>query len=130
MLSAKFLESEVATSDIEAMKKQLIYRHIAWLNALRIQLRKQNDWQEAIGDFVDQAEFDQLMRNKNKATQLIQKQGEFLQTLRGLGVIEDFRHMQIDNTLSEFYNLQGKAERIKNTPLARSTTTYSSNATT
>jgi putative membrane protein len=35
------------------------------------------------------------------------------------GLIEDFRHMELMHTLEEFYNLQGKCERIKNTPLPR-----------
>lgn len=119
MLTTQFLDKDLDSEAIFTMKKEMIYRHIAWLNALRIQLRKQDLWEESIKPFVVPTEYDQLMNNKNRATQLVQKQGKKLQTLREKGIIEDFRHMQIDNTLTEFYNLQGKCERIKNTPLAR-----------
>jgi len=35
------------------------------------------------------------------------------------GLIEDFRHMEMMSCLEEFYNLQGKCERINNTPFPR-----------
>jgi len=34
-------------------------------------------------------------------------------------LVDDFRHMEMMRVLEEFYNLQGKCERIKNTPFPR-----------
>ena len=36
-----------------------------------------------------------------------------------LGLIDNFRHMEMMNILVEFYTLQGKSERIKNFPYPR-----------
>lgn len=35
------------------------------------------------------------------------------------GLIDDFRHMELQKMITEFYTLQGKCERIKNFPLPR-----------
>jgi putative membrane protein len=42
-----------------------------------------------------------------------------LKELKDLGLIEDFRHMELMNILKELYTLQGKSERIKNFPYPR-----------
>lgn len=118
LVSTQFMDGKKGNTEIKIVQKELIYRHIAWMNALRLQLRKQEEWQD-IAPFLKANEFQWIKHRKNKATQLVQVQGEKLQELRKEGLIEDFRHMQLDNTLTELYNLQGKAERIKNTPLAR-----------
>lgn len=101
-----------------AFIKTLVYRHIAWINALRLQLRQQDHWQD-IEPFLSTGEKAWVMDRKNKATQLVQKQGEDLSRALKSGQINDFRHQLLDNTLTEFYNLQGMCERIKNTPMPR-----------
>ncbi len=134
---------EMAPSEIKAIHKRLIYRHIAWINALRLQLRKPSsfsinfekttagkkhyqgapggkDWERDVVPFVSCSDEDSQIREfKNTATQLIRIQGEELKNLKIRGAIEDFRHIDLMNSLEEFYNLQGKCERIKNTPLPR-----------
>lgn len=122
-------------------QKELIYRHMAWMNALRLQLRRvsthsidhtrrssqvykgrpqMEHWKEEVGIFLkDEEELDFCKASKNTATQLIRLQGENLKEMLELGLIEDFRHMELMGVLTECYNLQGKCERIKNTPLPR-----------
>ena len=121
------------------IKQQLIYRHIAWLNALRFQLRQSSSfslkhpktvrslkgsdsdhWDNEVGCFLDKSEYEYLIDRRNTATHLIRRQGEHLKELMNdSGLIEDFRHMDMMSSLEEFYNLQGKCERIKNTPFPR-----------
>ena len=126
----------------------LIYRHIAWLNILRHRLRQPSSfsrdkvksvksilvaheeeegfWEDNIKPFLPQDEYDALHSVKNGATQLIRIQGEHLKNLmHKVKLIDDFRHMQLMSTLEEFYNLQGKCERIKNTPFPRQYAFYS-----
>jgi putative membrane protein len=55
----------------------------------------------------------------NKSTHAISLQSKQLKALRKKGLIEDFRHMEMQNVLVELYNLQGKSERIKNFPYPR-----------
>ena len=116
----------------------LIYRHIAWINALRIQLRKTTmldrdnlsyvpDFQlqqdrectDQIGAFLKKKEFKEVMAKVNTATHLVKNQGQALRNLEREGLIENFRFVDMMQTLEELYNLQGKCERIKNTPFPR-----------
>jgi len=46
-------------------------------------------------------------------------QSAHLKRLLEAGLIEDFRHMELQNQLGQFYNHQGAAERIKNFPYPR-----------
>ncbi len=64
-------------------------------------------------------EYERLISYKNTATQIIDQQSIDLKKLRGMDVIDDFRHMELQKILYDFYNHQGKAERIKDFPLPR-----------
>ncbi len=134
-------DGSVSEEELKAHQKRLIYRHIAWINALRLQLRRpssfsinykkhlgklykgrpgEEDWKSDVGPFIpNQEEIQYLIKCKNTATQLIRIQGEELKKFMEIGLIEDFRHMDLMSSLEEFYNLQGKCERIKNTPFPR-----------
>ena len=69
--------------------------------------------------FVSDDELTALMAQKNRATQLVRRQGEQLTALFAEGRVDDFRHMKLVGILEELYTLQGKCERIKNFPLPR-----------
>ena len=100
-------------------RTELIYRHLAWINALRLQLRRESDW-TTVEQFLDSDEYQWLMERQNRATQLVQKQGLRIAEGRKEGLIIEARYLEIlDETLTSLYDLQGKAERIKNTPLPR-----------
>ncbi|MEP5791756.1 MAG: bestrophin family ion channel [Cyclobacteriaceae bacterium] len=128
------------TNDAE-VKKELIYRHIAWMTALRHQLRLSKPWEHtnerlqhyapticenyinqldtALSNYLSAQEINSLEGKANKATQLLKNQSERLQVLHDQGYFEDFRHMQIFAQIEDFYDHQGKAERIKNFPFPR-----------
>ena len=132
------------TSDDSAFNKkihqELIYRHIAWLNSLRVQLRQPKSWSikensrvkklfdkhgernpscsEAF-QFVNAKEYEDLKRRVNPATHLIKNQAIAITKLKKDGIIDGFQEDQLQSILEEFYNLQGKCERIKNTPFPR-----------
>ncbi|WP_036380561.1 bestrophin family protein [Muricauda sp. MAR_2010_75] len=118
----------------------LIYRHIAWINALRIQLRQPNSFSikenravERLFDkhgernpacdgmdlLLSQEEIANLENRKNVATHLIKNQGLQLKQLLKAGKITEFDKQVLHNNLEEMYNLQGMCERIKNTPFPR-----------
>lgn len=141
-VSRKHATASISDAELNQIQQQLIYRHIAWLNALRHQLRQPNsfaikhsksvakllakgsgerkEWDEEVGSFLDDDEYQYLIDRKNTATHIIRKQGEQLQeSMEKLGLIDDFRHMEMMRVLEEFYTLQGKCERIKNTPFPR-----------
>jgi putative membrane protein len=120
--------------------REMIYRHLAYINALRLQLRmpttfsikpkgrvksmmagspQEKHWNEEVGTFLNHSEYGCVSKRQNTATQIIRKQGDHLTRLKNSGWIDDFRHMELMKILEEFYNLQGKAERIKKTPFPR-----------
>ncbi|GAB5401634.1 MAG: bestrophin family ion channel [Aureisphaera sp.] len=121
-------------------QQQLIHRHIAWLNALRVQLRQPKSWAikenrmvEKVFDkhaerniscneayqYVSMREFSDLKKRVNPATHLIKNQALEVKMLREKNIIDGFQEDQLQSILEEFYNLQGKCERIKNTPFPR-----------
>jgi len=131
---------QITEDELAKIQKKFIYRHMAWMNALRLQLRRptsfsidhskksskvfksetqQEDWIKEVAIFLDQTEIEFLRDKKNVATQLIREQGRYLKKSLEKGIIEDFRHMELQSILYDFYNHQGKAERIKKFPLPR-----------
>ncbi len=121
-------------------RRILIYRHLAWINALRIQLRQPSSFSiienravEKMFDrhgernpvcsdldaFLDPEEDADLENRKNVATHLIKNQGQHLKKLLQEEKITEFDKQVFHNNLEELYNLQGKCERIKNTPFPR-----------
>lgn len=148
-ISNTFTKEDLSLANITAIKKRLIYRHIAWLYAHRSQLLVPSPWehisqgghigrtakyyQEKFGvgliddevtrtnlsDYLPDDEYDRLVAHTNTATQIINEQSQELQQLRNDMIIDDFRHMEMVNLLKSFYTLQGKNERIKKFPLPR-----------
>jgi putative membrane protein len=59
------------------------------------------------------------MGKKNRATQLIHLQSADLRKLRDAGLIDGFRHIEMENLLVNLYDQQGRCERIKNFPYPR-----------
>lgn len=133
--------SFIKGSEDEVIKKELIYRHIAWLTALRYQLRLSRAWEhteervksftpnvcEAYYDqldgemmnFIPASEFEYYKSKSNIATQILAQQAKRLQELKDEGYYEDFRHMEFHQLIRSFYEDQGKSERIKNFPFPR-----------
>lgn len=124
------------------VKKELMYRHIAWLTALRHQLRQSKPWEHTndivkfkhfhnipehntksitseLTQFLSPEEIKSLENNSNIATQILAKQSIRLQELRDQDYFEDFRHMEFHHHITSFYTDQGKSERIKNFPFPR-----------
>ena len=144
-----FSEHKISEAALKEHHKRLIYRHIGWLYALRNQLliptrwehvsqanhvgRKAAKYQETLGTglskdgiteielemFLPNDEHDRLINFKNTATQILDHQSIDLKEMREQHLIEDFRHMELQALITEFYTLQGKCERIKKFPLPR-----------
>ncbi len=149
-VSNQFSEKDFSKEELEAIHKKLMYRHIAWLYALRSQLLIPTPWEhinqnkhvrrvtekrmkrygnglsnfdgvteKELEAFLPPDEVTRLINFKNTATQIIDQQSQDLQHLRKLDLIDDFRHMELQKLLNDFYTHQGKCERIKKFPLPR-----------
>lgn len=124
-------------------QQQLIYRHIAWLTALRYQLRESRNWEnthksynreyaryfvipEKVGKMEDELrqllspeECAYILSKKNRATHIISLQSKHLKELREKELIEPMNYIELENMLVTLYEQQGKCERIKNSPYPR-----------
>ena len=135
-----------SSDQIKAIHRELVHRHVAWLTALRYLLRQDKPWEmhlktnkanrefretgydvpedeipfeEAINPYLSAEEKAEIMAKGNKPSQILGLQSRRLRELMDEGLIEDFRHMEMQSMLTEFYTLQGKSERIKNFPYPR-----------
>jgi putative membrane protein len=104
--------------DLSKFHQELIYRQLAYNNALRLHLRKQENWEE-LKPFLKEKEWEGYLPMINKPTQILNYQSRRLQTLLNQEPGKDFRQIRFEETLNEFYNIQGGCERIKNTPFPR-----------
>lgn len=128
--------------EAHAARKDLIYRHLAYINALRLQLRRKsrfedtgtrltvrrlekhrghmrNDWDTELAPFLSPEELAQTHGEVNAATQLQVRQSAALQGLQRTGKVDLFHQLAMLEVVRAFYGLQGKAERIKATPFPR-----------
>ncbi len=123
--------------------QELIYRHCAWLTALRFQLREPRSWEnthkphnveyrsfykvpewetkleQELQKYLTDKELSYILSKKNRATQLIQLQSKHLKELRESGHIEALEYIEMEQRLADLYDHQGKCERIKNFPYPR-----------
>ncbi len=118
---------------------------MAYINALRLQLRtttihdrgnpsytpdfkltNDSECKECVLWFLEDNEYADIITKVNGATQLLRHQGDELAQLRKKGLIDSFQHTDMMHSIEVFYELQGKCERIKNTPFPRQYAYFSS----
>lgn len=121
----------------------LFYRHIAWLTALRYQMREPRAWEnmglksnvefarfykvperetpleEELKKFLTEEELSYILTKKNRATQIISLQSSHLKELKTAGKLSEFDFIEFERMLTTLYDHQGKSERIKNFPYPR-----------
>ncbi len=132
--SGKDLDPEV--------RKELIDRHIAWVNALAFQLRATSrlkavgvtrafghrrvfkdaefhQTRESYRRYLSAEEVTAVEKKANVATHLLRRQGDRLRALAEAGFLDSYRQVAMMAQLGFLYDAQGKCERIKNTPFPR-----------
>ncbi len=101
------------------LHRELIYRQIAYVNALRITLRSGGELsdseRESLAAWLDQADTALLGTARNLPVRLIQRQAERMAGVVGRGVAEQQILLQIDDALNTMLEVQGGCERIKRT---------------
>ncbi|WP_272150299.1 bestrophin family protein [Tenacibaculum aiptasiae] len=138
--------NQITPSELKTIHRELVHRHVAWLTALRYQMRKDKPWEnhiklsksnrefreenvyvpednipikEAISPYISETEYNEVFAKGNQASQLLGIQSRRIKELHDEGFIDNFRHMELEKVIVELYTLQGKSERIKNFPYPR-----------
>lgn len=138
-----FIRSEDKSIEKE-LHQEIIYRHFAWLTALRFQLRETKSWEnvktksynreylnyykvpewensldDELKSLLTDEERQYILSTKNRATQIVAQQSSIFKKLNETGVISDYNYVALENQLKDLYDQQGKCERIKNFPYPR-----------
>lgn len=143
MMVKDFVRHNDATEE-KKLHRELVYRHIAWLTALRFQLRETRSWENvktknynreylayykvdewenqldtSMQNLLTPDELAYVMSKKNRATQLTALQSKQLRRLNEAGQLDTLRYVEMEHLLKEMYDHQGRSERIKNYPYPR-----------
>ncbi len=119
---ARQLRSFVAQDQPMEDLRILTNAHLAWVNALRLQLRQKNDprtWKSDVYDLLLPALRQKVESSTNKVTRIGHEQGIAIRSCHDRTNMEPLFLVQLDDTLTRLTDLQGRAERIRNTPLPR-----------
>jgi ion channel-forming bestrophin family protein len=143
---AIFVQDYVAVTspELAAARLGLIHRHLAWITALRYQLREPRAWESmhlphnaefrartytlpeaampidaALAARLDEGELARVLSKKNRATHIIALQSKALHAIADAGALTEMRQSEMMQALSLLYEHQGRCERIKNFPYPR-----------
>jgi putative membrane protein len=135
--------------DDRACARALANRHIAWLTALRFELRKPRiwestqkrfnteylrhyrvpEWESNIGEllprYLPRREAERALACTSIATCVLSLQGTALKALHADGHTTPSAYMQLQASLSDLFSLQAETERLKNFPYPRQYATVS-----
>ncbi len=126
---------------LQEHKRIIIHRHLAYINAVRIQLRQRQIWElkddpfttivtedtpfvnqnllQEIKHYLHSDEAETLYNLSNTATHILRKQNEHINFLASQGCIDSFKQAQLGNIVASLYDQQGACERIKSYPFPR-----------
>ena len=99
-------------------KTSLIYKQIAWVHAMRLHLRQQENW-SAIQPYLNEKDFQSIVNKDHKPNAIHLLMGQQIYDAMANGTLGGFDSFQMEGQLLALTNYQGGAERIKNTPLPR-----------
>lgn len=103
-----------------ALIRRFVLRHLAFINALRENLRSAD--QGTYRKYLTEDELNHIHKFTNKHSAILDLQAKALNEAYTSGLIDGFKFMQLNNSITVLCNEMGKSERIKNTVFP---TTYS-----
>lgn len=135
-MSRDYLDDAPAT-------RELVYRHLAWLTALRYQLREHRAWEAAskahnaeylryyaipetqtplereLAKFLPEAELGPILATGGKTTQILGHQSKAIKQLFDRQMIVVSQFVDMHKSVRDFLSQQGRCERIKDYPYPR-----------
>ena len=150
MVTNEYAKEPAADEELRQHRQALVYRHIAWLTALRFSMRSKRPWEvftehktnqewhericiperdgsieQELSVLLVTEELERVLAKTNRATALLTEQSRHLRELKERGLIWEFSFLELEGLVREFFALQGKSERIKNFPYPRQYATLS-----
>ncbi len=142
MLTEEHLKTSSEGIDIPAAIRELTYRHIAWMTALRHAMRSPRTWETTsqhrtnrewgirtpeegttlsadLKEYLSDTDLTYALSKNNVQTAILYLQSHHLRTLKEQGVIWEFSFLELEAIVQELLTLQGQTERIKNFPYPR-----------
>jgi len=118
------------------IKTKLLHNHLAWVLALKYQLRLTSRFKEKRFGIFDQkvvpsedsSEYmgyldaetrSGISKTSNPAVQILIEQSRYIKELSQKGFLDSIRQSQMIGLVNECLKIQGKCERIKRTPFPR-----------
>lgn len=129
--------------DDPGQARELVYRHLAWLTALRYRMREARPWEstgkahnreyrqfysvpeneasleEELARYLPAEEVPPVLASGNKATQIMARQSMALKKLFAEQKIVVLQFVDMQRSLKDLLLQQGKSERIKDFPYPR-----------
>ena len=136
--------------DNAAKSRELIYRHLGWLAALRYQMREERPWEtivkgtnaeylkyysipeievpleEELRKYLPEAELKHILAAGSKATRLMALQSKAVKELLASQVIVISQFVDMQKVIRDFLSQQGRCERVKDFPYPRQFATINS----
>jgi len=114
-------DTEVS-KELNSVKKRAIYRHIAFLYALKDNLRGETkkDYQK----YLSGEEFDAVERESNIHNAILSFQSKDLEYMKKSNWIDGFKFIELNKMIIRFCDGMGMSERIKNTVFPTTYTYY------
>ncbi|RZF66465.1 hypothetical protein EWE75_00995 [Sphingomonas populi] len=98
------------------LKRTIVLRQIAYVNALRCQLRRQKPDDDVLR-FLSDGEASFALVRTNVANGIVDGTGRRIDLARREGWLDTIQQTAMENILVDIANAQGGMERLKNTPL-------------
>ena len=103
---------------LTAMQRSIIHHQVAFVHALRQQLRGLDPLAEITG-LLTAEEIEGLRGEKNVSLAIQRQMGSMLRDARRRGWIDQLEWQAMDRNLDDLMDAQGGTERIKNTPMPK-----------
>ena len=124
-------------------RRELIYRHMAWLTALRYDMRSQRPWEtinrkqnaeyqrfynvaekdipldQELAKFISGDERTIVLKAGNTAACILANQGKVLRKAYDTQQLQIAQFLEMEKGIKEFYISQTKSEQLKNSPYPR-----------
>jgi putative membrane protein len=105
-------------AELKTMQRRLVYHQIAYVHALRQQLRELEPWAE-LSPLLKDAELSALREEKNVPLAIQQQIAVMLRECMDRGWMDAMMWRAMDQSLDDLADAQGGTERIKNTPMPK-----------